>query len=238
MYAYIPQAVKINPDKKVPMVLFMCGTRCDPVDNLIQSGWVAQAESEGFIVISPDCNNYATYSETGFLIEAVEYMEEHYPVDTGRVYSTGFSNGGAASVALTRDYPQYFAYNGMTPACIYASWAISSNVRVLSRLSSLWQAKTQCIFSGQSKGIQANSPRWSFANPGARLTALPAATWANAVSRLWAFNMVIFPCRIIRCWMGDISDGESPPTKNVRPSKSCSVTISAFARGSSCLVIR
>lgn len=26
-----------------------------------------------------------------------------------RVYSTGFSNGGAASVALTRDYPQYFA---------------------------------------------------------------------------------------------------------------------------------
>ena len=36
-------------------------------------------------------------------------MLEHYPVDVQRVYSTGFSNGGAASVALTRDYPQYFA---------------------------------------------------------------------------------------------------------------------------------
>lgn len=109
VYTYIPQSVKMNPDKKVPMVLFMCGTSCDPVDNLVQSGWVAQAESEGFIVISPDYNNYATYSETGFLIAAVEYMEKNYPVDTNRVYSTGFSNGGAASVALTRDYPQYFA---------------------------------------------------------------------------------------------------------------------------------
>lgn len=30
-------------------------------------------------------------------------------VDTERIYSTGFSNGGAASAALTRGYPQYFA---------------------------------------------------------------------------------------------------------------------------------
>ena len=109
VYTYIPQGVKEHPDKNVPMVLFMCGTSCDPVDNLIQSGWVRQAEAENFIVISPDYNNYATYSETGFLVSVVEYMEKNYPGDTQRVYSTGFSNGGAASVALARDYPQYFA---------------------------------------------------------------------------------------------------------------------------------
>lgn len=109
VYLYLPQAVKEHPEKKVPLVLFMCGTSCDPLGNLVESGWPAQAEQEGFIVISPDYNNYATYSETGFLISVVEHMLENYPVDRSRIYSTGFSNGGAASIALTRDYPGYFA---------------------------------------------------------------------------------------------------------------------------------
>ncbi len=109
VYAFIPKKIKKKEAKKVPMVLFMCGTSCDPVDNVVKSGWVSMAEKEQFIVISPDYNNYATYSETGFLISAVKHMIKNYPVDTDRIYSTGFSNGGAASVALTRDYPQYFA---------------------------------------------------------------------------------------------------------------------------------
>lgn len=109
VYPYVPQAVKDDTDHKAPMVLFMCGTTCDPLENMVDSGWVELAEREGIIVISPDYNNYATYSETGFLISVVEHMLDNYPVDSQRVYSTGFSNGGAASVALTRDYPQYFA---------------------------------------------------------------------------------------------------------------------------------
>ncbi len=109
VFLYVPQKVKEQPEKKVPMVLFMCGTTCDPVDNVVESGWLQKAEEENFIVISPDYNNYATYSETDFLISVVEYMIENYPVDTERIYSTGFSNGGAASVALARDYPEYFA---------------------------------------------------------------------------------------------------------------------------------
>lgn len=58
---------------------------------------------------APIIMNYATYSETDFLASVVEYMIANYPVDRTRIYSTGFSNGGAASVALTRDYPEYFA---------------------------------------------------------------------------------------------------------------------------------
>ena len=109
VYYHVPQAVRNKPAVKVPMVLFMCGTTCDPVDNCVDSGWIGLAEKENIIVVSPDYNNYATYSETDFLISVVKHMLEHYPVDAERVYSTGFSNGGAASVALTRDYPQYFA---------------------------------------------------------------------------------------------------------------------------------
>lgn len=109
VYYYVPQALGPAPEATVPLVLFMCGTTCDPLENLVDSGWVDLAEKEGIIVASPDYNNYATYSETGFLISVVDYMLENFPVDPQRVYSTGFSNGGAASVALTRDYPQYFA---------------------------------------------------------------------------------------------------------------------------------
>lgn len=109
VFLYVPQKVKEQPEKRVPMVLFMCGTTCDPVDNVVESGWLQKAEEENFIVISPDYNNYATYSETDFLVSVVEYMIGNYPIDTERIYSTGFSNGGAASVALARDYPEYFA---------------------------------------------------------------------------------------------------------------------------------
>lgn len=109
VYLYVPQAVKEQAKVRVPMVLFLCGTNCDPVDNAVQSGWLEKAEEKSFIVISPDYNNYATYGETEFLSSVVEYMIQDYPVDPERIYSTGFSNGGAASVALTRDYPEYFA---------------------------------------------------------------------------------------------------------------------------------
>lgn len=109
VYGYIPQKAKKKGAKKVPMVLFMCGTSCDPVDNVVESGWVSLAEKEKFVVISPDYNNYATYSETEFLISVVKHMIKKYSIDTERIYSTGFSNGGAASIALTRDYPEYFA---------------------------------------------------------------------------------------------------------------------------------
>lgn len=109
VYCYVPSAVKENPGKKVPLVLFMCGTDCDPVKNMVDSGWTDLAEKENFIVISPEYNNHHTYSETDAIISVVKYMLANYPVDPERVYSTGFSNGGATSIALTRDYPQYFA---------------------------------------------------------------------------------------------------------------------------------
>ena len=64
----------------------MCGAACDPVENLVDGG-VELAEKEGLIAVGPDYNHYTTYGETGFLISAVDYMLEHYPVDSQRAYS-------------------------------------------------------------------------------------------------------------------------------------------------------
>ncbi len=72
-------------------------------------GWDELAEKENLILISPEYNNYATYSETDRLMRDVEYAIQKYPVDISRIYSTGFSNGGAASVAMVSRYPNAFA---------------------------------------------------------------------------------------------------------------------------------
>lgn len=108
-YLYIPDSVLNQPEEKVPMVLMMMCTGGEARQNAKACGWVDKAMKEGIIVLAPDYNNYATYSELPEIISAVEYVEEHYPVDTGRVYATGFSNGGAVSVALASEYPQMFA---------------------------------------------------------------------------------------------------------------------------------
>lgn|GEM_PF-2262512 len=108
-YVYVPDAVINNPDTKVPLVLDMCSTGGDPRDDAKDCGWVDKARDINFIVIAPVYDNSETYTQTAYMAETVQYISQFYPVDKTRVYSTGFSNGGGTSVALTRDYPQLFA---------------------------------------------------------------------------------------------------------------------------------
>lgn len=108
-FVYAADEVLNHPEQKVPLVLAMCGTGQDTRRDAQDMGWVKKAQEEGFIVLAPDYNNASTYSETDTIASVVEYVIQNYPVDRTRVYSTGFSNGGALSVALCRDYPQLFA---------------------------------------------------------------------------------------------------------------------------------
>lgn len=108
-YLYIPQSVLEKPEEKVPMVLMMMCTGGEARQNAEACGWVDKALEEGIIVLAPIYNNYATYSELSGIVSAVEYVSENYPVDTSRIYATGFSNGGAVAVAMASEYPQMFA---------------------------------------------------------------------------------------------------------------------------------
>lgn len=108
-YLYLPQSVLDRPEEKVPMVLMMMCTGGEARQNTEACGWVDKALEEGIIVLAPVYNNYATYSELAGIISAVEYASENYPVDTSRIYATGFSNGGALTVALASEYPKMFA---------------------------------------------------------------------------------------------------------------------------------
>ncbi len=108
-FVYAADEVLNHPEQKVPLVLAMCKTGHDTRRDAQDMGWVKKAQEEGFIVLAPDYNNASTYSETDTIASMVEYIIQNYPVDRTRVSSTAFSNGGALSVALCRDYPQLFA---------------------------------------------------------------------------------------------------------------------------------
>ena len=62
-------------------------------------------------MIAPFYGSYdSVYRHTDDFAAIVRDALERYPViDRSRVYVTGFSNGGAAAVALTDQYPEMFA---------------------------------------------------------------------------------------------------------------------------------
>ena len=108
VYVYARPSV-LQGKKEVPLILYLCGTGCDPEKQPVESGYENLVRKEDVIVISPDYNNAATYSEVSKLVNLISYVKEQYPVDETSVYSLGFSNGGATSVALTSEHPELFA---------------------------------------------------------------------------------------------------------------------------------
>lgn len=107
IYSYLP--VNIDNTKKYPLVMAMCCTTGNPQAEVKTNGWDKIVEEEDIIVISPTYNNYVTYSETNYIKLVIDDAIHRYPIDIERIYSTGFSNGGALSVAMVSTYPKLLA---------------------------------------------------------------------------------------------------------------------------------
>jgi polyhydroxybutyrate depolymerase len=91
----------------------------------------AIADREGFIVAYPDgtgpiadrlltwnaggCCGYASdkdVDDVGFVLELIEQLGDRYPIDGGRVYATGFSNGAMFTYRLAAEVPARIAAIG------------------------------------------------------------------------------------------------------------------------------
>lgn len=109
--AYIPTTVMNRADGTVPLVLNLHWTGGTPEEQVSENGWLEVAEAEGFIMIAPFYGSYdSVYRHTDYFADIVRDTLVRYPmIDKSRVYVTGFSNGGAAAVALTDQYPELFA---------------------------------------------------------------------------------------------------------------------------------
>lgn len=108
-YIYLPASLEKGGDRRYPLVIMMNGTAQDPIHDASGTGWVELAKEEDLLLLVPEYDDYATYSNVDTLISVIDYIVETYPVDTTRVYATGFSNGGAMSVALASVHPERFA---------------------------------------------------------------------------------------------------------------------------------
>lgn len=109
--AYIPNGITTSADGTVPMVLNLHWTGGTPEEQVSENGWIELAEKERFITIAPFYGSYdSVYNHTEHFANIVRDAYTRYPfIDKSRVYVTGFSNGGAAAVALTSQYPELFA---------------------------------------------------------------------------------------------------------------------------------
>jgi len=133
-YVYVPEKVKKNPQKKVPLVLAMHGYTCSGEIYTGNSEWFKVAEENNFIVVHPTAL-YATINmennaidpnntplpawnifqeddrpdELRFFDTLLDRMIAEYPVDPSRVFATGHSWGSLMTHLLALAKPERFA---------------------------------------------------------------------------------------------------------------------------------
>ena len=120
-YEYIPQEVLDGEAKEhsVPLILALHGGSDDPRGFVDENGWLALAGEERFIMVAPEKDYLTDTPVLGDALGAlVTYMLEAYPaIDPSRVYATGYSKGGAASIAVGVEHPELIAaIAAMAPA--------------------------------------------------------------------------------------------------------------------------
>lgn len=120
-YEYVPTEVLEGKvvDHTVPLVLAIQGGSDDPRGFVDENGWLALAGEERFIIVAPEKDYLTDKPVLGDALGAlVSYMLEAYPaIDPSRVYATGYSKGGAASIAVGVEHPELIAaIAAMAPA--------------------------------------------------------------------------------------------------------------------------
>ncbi len=116
-YEYVPEKVR-NTNKKVPLLFYFHGINCVPLYGAEQSNWVKLADLEEFVVVYPApaieerwnvWDDPRIPSDVNFVMALIKHMQTVHPIDTSRIYISGFSMGSMFSNALASSYPDVFA---------------------------------------------------------------------------------------------------------------------------------
>ncbi|MFR9797404.1 PHB depolymerase family esterase [Streptomyces sp. MS06] len=138
MYEYAPDGLATGR----PLVVALHGCTQTASDYHTHSGWAQLADQYGFAVVYPQTSSsnqslscfrwYDTSQDTRGHGEALSVKQmvdkavAQYGSDTGRIYVTGLSAGGAQAANLLADYPDVFA-GGAIDSGLPAQCATSSN---------------------------------------------------------------------------------------------------------------
>jgi poly(3-hydroxybutyrate) depolymerase len=115
---HIPDKVRISPDNSLPLLLFFHGASDTPAEAAEMSKFHELGAQEGFITVYPWSSNTVTwnvdmdedgYDDISYIKELINYMLFHYPIDSERIYLSGFSNGAAMAQSFALMYPEMIA---------------------------------------------------------------------------------------------------------------------------------
>lgn len=89
--------------KKFPLVFVFHGGMNSIETEEFSDGFSEVAAKEGFLVVYPQNTN------ADRVLKILDFLKENYPIDTERIYVTGFSQGGYQTRALVNRHPELFA---------------------------------------------------------------------------------------------------------------------------------
>lgn len=135
---YLPSGV--DPGRRVPVLLLLHGCRQRPIDFAVESGFVAVADAQRFLIVAPRQEQHhqlqrcwrwyeSEHQERGRgepalladLIDQVLAESGSWRADPRRVYAAGLSAGGAMALILATTYPDVIAAAGVHSATAYRS---------------------------------------------------------------------------------------------------------------------
>jgi predicted esterase len=113
-YEYVPSEVLDNrvAPGTVPLVIALHGGGDDPQSFIEEVGWLEMARQKRFMIVAPE--HQGLYSDQPVLGESIAalaaYMMKTYPaIDASRVYASGYSMGGGATLVISMSHPRMLA---------------------------------------------------------------------------------------------------------------------------------
>lgn len=130
-HGYVPSTYRPG----MPLVVALHGCTENDVGFDILSGWSAQAEESGFVVVFPDQNNLVNPAgcwnwplsrnqrrgsgEPAIIAGITGRIRAEYALDARRVYVTGVSAGGVMANIMAVTYPDVYAASSILAGCEY-----------------------------------------------------------------------------------------------------------------------
>ncbi|MCR5278613.1 MAG: esterase [Lachnospiraceae bacterium] len=106
-------------DSKVPLVMFCHGGSDTPTEAAHMAKFHELGRKEHFITVYPWGSNRASWNinllpdwpgdDVEYLTKLIDFMIEKYPVDSSRVYMSGFSNGASMAMVVSMLHPEKVA---------------------------------------------------------------------------------------------------------------------------------
>ncbi|GLY38518.1 beta-xylanase [Amycolatopsis sp. NBRC 101858] len=170
MYTYVPDHVAARPALLV--ALHYCTGSASAVFNGYARDYVTAADQYGYVIVFPEATRSGQCfdvsspqaltrgggSDPVGILSMVGYAKQHYNVDPGRVFVTGFSSGAMMTNVLAAEYPDVFAagsaFMGVPAGCFAttdgSSWNSQCSGGQLVKTAQQWGDQARQMSGGQA----------------------------------------------------------------------------------------